>query len=243
MYDHTERLLVTFQKINEQAEVVLARQVYNELGQLKEKKLHNDLQSTAFAYNERGWMTGSSSNEFSMELRYNENITGEADAQFNGNIANQLWGQGNSLPYSFGYRYDKLNRLKKGITAGLTNVMSEQMEYDVMGNFKWLSRDGGNANHYDYPHGNQLWYVAYVTNGYAYDANGNATTDGRSGYSIQYNHLNLPRYIPDMKLTYTYDATGRKLSKNSNGSFRNYVDGIEYKPDGTIDFLFRQLKA
>ncbi|NTE04309.1 RHS repeat-associated core domain-containing protein [Agrobacterium tumefaciens] len=236
-YDHVGRPLVTFQKINEQAEVVLARQVYNELGQLKEKKLHNDLQSTAFAYNERGWMTGSSSNEFSMELRYNENITGEADAQFNGNIANQLWGQGNSLTYSFGYRYDKLNRLKKGITAGLTNVMSEQMEYDVMGNFKWLSRDGGNANHYDYPHGNQLWYVAYVTNGYAYDANGNATTDGRSGYSIQYNHLNLPRYIPDVKLTYTYDATGRKLSKDNNGSFRNYIDGIEYKPDGTIDFI------
>ena len=102
------------------------------LGQLKEKKLHNDLQSTAFAYNERGWMTGSSSNEFSMELRYNENITGEADAQFNGNIANQLWGQGNSLPYSFGYRYDKLNRLKKGIAAGLTDPVSEQMEYDVM---------------------------------------------------------------------------------------------------------------
>ena len=123
------------------------------------------------------------------------------------------------------------------LTAGLTNVMSEQMEYDVMGNFKWLSRDGGNANHYDYPHGNQLWYVVYVTNGYAYDANGNATTDGRSGYSIQYNHLNLPRYIPDMKLTYTYDATGRKLSKNNNGSFRNYIDGIEYKPDGTIDFI------
>jgi len=146
-------------------------------------------------------------------------------------------GRETSLPYSFGYRYDKLNRLKKGITAGLTNVMSEQMEYDVMGNFKWLSRDGGNANHYDYPHGNQLWYVAYVTNGYAYDANGNATTDGRSGYTIQYNHLNLPRYIPDVKLTYTYDATGRKISKNNNGSFRNYIDGIEYKPDGTIDFI------
>ncbi|OWK68845.1 DUF6443 domain-containing protein, partial [Pedobacter sp. AJM] len=103
-YDHTGRQLATFQKINDQAEVVLAHQVYNELGQLKEKKLHNDHQSTAFADNERGWMTGSSSNEFSMELRYNENITGEADAQFNGNIANQLWGQGNSLPYSFSYR-------------------------------------------------------------------------------------------------------------------------------------------
>ena len=115
--------------------------------------------------------------------------------------------------------------------------MSEQMEYDVMGNFKWLSRDGGNANHYDYPHGNQLWYVAYVTNGYVYDDNGNTTTDGRSGYSIQYNHLNLPRYIPNIKLTYTYDGTGRKLNKNSDGSLRNYIDEIEYKPDGTIDFI------
>ncbi|AZI24067.1 hypothetical protein EA772_01430 [Pedobacter sp. G11] len=67
--------------------------------------------------------------------------------------------------------------------------------------------------------------------------NGNATTDGRSGYTVQYNHLNLPRHIPNINLTYTYDASGRKLRKNANGSVRNYIDGIEYKPDGTIDFI------
>jgi len=38
-------------------------------------------------------------------------------------------------------------------------------------------------------------------------------------------------------LVYTYDATGKKLSKNANGSIRNYVDGIAYKPDNTIDFI------
>ena len=38
-------------------------------------------------------------------------------------------------------------------------------------------------------------------------------------------------------MVYTYDATGKKLSKNANGSIRNYVDGIAYKPDNTIDFI------
>ena len=38
-------------------------------------------------------------------------------------------------------------------------------------------------------------------------------------------------------MVYTYDATGKKLRKNANGSIRNYVDGIAYKPDNTIDFI------
>nr|WP_315422816.1 hypothetical protein [uncultured Pedobacter sp.] len=39
-------------------------------------------------------------------------------------------------------------------------------------------------------------------------------------------------------LSYTYYATGNKLVKNSNGTVRNYIDGIEYKSDGTtIDII------
>lgn len=181
-------------------------------------------------------MRSRKSNEFSIELKYNDAIDG-AEAQYNGNIANQRWSAGEALPYTFVYIYDKLNRLKRGAASGLSYPMSEQVGYDVMGNFKYLSRDGGNANSYDYQHGNRLWYVAYVTSGYDYDVNGNATTDGRSGYTIEYNHLNLPRHIPNINLTYTYGASGRKLRKNANGSVRNYIDGIEYKPDGTIDFI------
>jgi len=230
-YDHQGRPLATFEKINNQAEITLNHMVYNELGQLKQKKRHNDIQTTEYTYNERNWMTGSTSNEFSMELRYENGTT----PRYNGDITNQLWGAGSSLNNTFTYTYDRLSRLTKGSSSGIT--MSEELTYDVMGNIKSLARDGGNANYYDYQNGNQLWYVAYVTNGYSYDINGNVIVDGRSGFTMEYNHLNLPKRIPNINLNYTYDATGRRLRKNSNGNLRNYIDGIEYTLDGSIDFV------
>ncbi|WP_443946617.1 hypothetical protein ACJVDH_05795 [Pedobacter sp. AW1-32] len=80
-------------------------------------------------------------------------------------------------------------------------------------------------------------YVGNVTDAYEYDANGNAIVDGRLHFNVEYNQLNLPKRISNINLNYTYDASGRKLRKNSNNSLRNYIDGIEYKPEGTIDFI------
>jgi len=67
--------------------------------------------------------------------------------------------------------------------------------------------------------------------------------DGLSGISLTYNYLNLPATAvrttsTAVNLSYTYDATGNKLAKNSSSTVRNYVNGIEYKPDGTtIDII------
>ncbi|SES26626.1 hypothetical protein [Pedobacter rhizosphaerae] len=69
-YDHVGRKIATFENINSQGEIALSHLEYNEIGQLKNKHLHNDKQLTAFAYNERGWMTNSSSDQFSMKLGY-----------------------------------------------------------------------------------------------------------------------------------------------------------------------------
>ena len=165
------RPIATFQKINDQTEVTLAHQIYNELGQLKEKRLNNDKQITSLAYNERGWMTGSSSNEFSINLKYNDGTL----PQFNGNIANQVYNNG-GIQNTFTYNYDKLNRLIKGEVS--PTLMSEVITYDVMGNITSLNRDSASPRTYHY-NGNKLYFAAEVTNGYVYDANGNATTDGR----------------------------------------------------------------
>ncbi|WP_443946593.1 RHS repeat-associated core domain-containing protein [Pedobacter sp. AW1-32] len=166
-----------------------------------------------------------------MELKYQDGTM----PSYNGNISNQYWGTGNTFPNVFTYTYDKLNRLTKGASTGVS--MSEELTYDVMGNIETLARDGGNPNWYDYPNGNQLWYVAYISDGYEYDGNGNAVVDGRLRKTVEFNHLNLPKSVSGINLAYTYDATGRKLRKNNNGSLRNYIDGIEYKPEGTIDFI------
>lgn len=58
--------------------------------------------------------------------------------------------------------------------------------------------------------------------------------------------LNLPETVTAttpsaINLTYTYDANGNKLRKVSVGptttTYANYIDGIQYKDDATIDFI------
>jgi RHS repeat-associated protein len=212
--------------------------VYNQIGQLKSKELHSSdgttfLQETRFSYNERGWMTGSTSGQFSIRLGYDT----LANAQYNGNISVQKWGS--SLGNVYTYRYDGLNRLVNGSTTAGTVPMAEVLTYDVMGNIKTLTRDGYGGGAYVYT-GNRLDSIVGSTGSYAYDVNGNATTDGRNGMSLTYNHLNLPATASKsgLSLAYTYDATGQKLRKLNltSSTTTDYVDGIQYT-NGSIDFI------
>lgn len=207
-YDHMGRKLATMEEINGKGEVVLSKLDYNEIGQLKNKNQHSNdgvsfLQQTGFTYNERGWMKSSINSFFSMQLDYQENGSG----LYNGNIGKQTWSPNSVLSSSSTsttYNYDKLNRLFAASSSGIT--MNESLSYDVMGNINTLSRDGGNANKYHY-NGSRLYYAEYVTNGYDYDENGNATVDGRTGFHFQYNQLNLPSAVTNgTSLNYVYDA-------------------------------------
>src|SRR4051812_36271287 len=76
---------------------------------------------------------------------------------------------------------------------------------------------------------------------YAYDSNGNLTSDNNKQISlIHYNHINLVdtiSYTDGRKMIYTYTATGQKLSEQAilvNGTIkqkRDYVDRILYRND------------
>ena len=87
---------------------------------------------------------------------------------------------------------------------------------------------------------------------YAYDLNGNLTSDANKGYNdIQYNSLNLPKRVgtTSQYITYIYDAGGTKLAKVGtdritttyyagsfvyNGSSLNFITNSEgmYLPGG-----------
>lgn len=234
-YDHMGRKLATFEKINNQDEVVLNHLTYNEIGQLKQKSLHNDLQTTDFAYNERGWLKTSMSPEFSIDLKY-EDAADPLLAQYNGNISQQLYNNGS--PNAFAYSYDKLNRLTN---ANAGNNLSEVVSYDVMGNIKSLFRDGFGTNMYNGYEGNRLSFISGFTNStYSYDSNGNLNEDTQKDISnIVYNHMNLPIHILSGwgDIYYDYDALGTKLRKRSDaGAIVSYVDGIQYT-NGSIDFI------
>src|SRR5690606_19343951 len=244
-YDHVGRLTATKKKVNGQPEIIQSRLRYNEIGQLREKKLHsenegtNSIDSIRYTYNERGWTTAAASPRFTYRLDYDRDSvrTLLANAEYNGNISQQHFGHGASTNSTFSYSYDSLNRLTNGSSTG--TVMSEVLAYDDMGNITNLKRDG-HATGISYTYtGNRLMSLSGALTGtYTYDANGNATKD-RTGMTFSYNHLNLPKTATKSgtSVTYLYDALGTKLRKTatvgSTTTQRDYVGGIEYSKVGT----------
>ena len=251
-YDHMGRKKRTYQKTGDGGErVELASLRYNEVGQLKDKALHNNLQSTSYSYNPRGWLKTSSSGQFNMTLKYEDGTS----PQWNGNISAQEWNGG-----SYAYRYDKLNRLVSGIAADGRSEKS--IDYDLNGNIMALQRyTSASAKEdglkYTYS-GNRLRSVydsvaAYAntqyqqpgTTGYGYDLNGNMTARTHSVNSqnniteIKYNVLNLPQKVMlgnGTVMQYVYDAAGRKLRKLAGTAATEYISGIQYTGT-TLDFI------
>lgn len=258
-YDHMGRKIQTKEAIASGTSVlpeptILSQVTYNELGQLLSKKQHSDnkgasfLQNTSYAYNERGWLSminnpaiaPTTQTMFAMQLGYN---TGSSP-QYKGNIASQQWYSYQGSSQTFNYGYDQLNRL----TSGVSGIMSETgISYDLGGNIQSLKRDAATAYGYTYYSGtNQLQSVSGLTTGsYAYDLNGNATTDARTGAGLTYNLLNLPKTAVKggtgaFNLAYTYSASGEKLRKVSGATIIEYIGGIQYDNlSGTtgIDFI------
>ncbi len=150
-----------------QAQIIVAQNNYNEIGQIIKKGLHSInggtsfLQTLNYRYNARGWLTNinnpklssdggltsvSSNDQFGMDLKYDDATS--ATKQYNGNIAtlksNNKMGT-DTLIYD--YSYDKLNRLVSAISSGAspaltakTNYYNENMSYDNMGNIQTMNR-------------------------------------------------------------------------------------------------------
>ncbi|KAA8482589.1 RHS repeat-associated protein [Arcticibacter tournemirensis] len=235
-YDHMGRKTHTWESINNAAEVLLAKNNYNEVGQLWKKELHNGLQTTTYTYNERGWLSGSNSTKFDLQLRYNQTTKG-ALPQYNGNISEQEYTGDYSGHRWFTYQYDALNRLEKSVYNN-SNLLGEQLAYDKMGNITSLTRSGYGPLTYTYDGYGRLGSVSgFKAGSYVYDANGNAYSDGTRGVTITYNELNLPSLVSGTgTATYTYDAAGNKLRSVQGGTTRDYIAGIQYT-NGEIDFI------
>lgn len=169
-YDHTGRLLTLYHQINDEEKVLLVGNIYNELGQLLEKNLHQENtsastteefeQSLDYTYNIQGWLTAVNDSElsdeeepnkdlFGMELYYNtsSNLDNQ-QSLYNGNISAMRWsdaseiGSDNSRAYT--YDYDKLDRLKAADhfeNNSITNQFDVSgLAYDLNGNIETLKR-------------------------------------------------------------------------------------------------------
>jgi RHS repeat-associated protein len=137
VYDHAGRVLQAYRQINSDPEKLLVQYVYNKLGQVVDKKLHNIsgntfLQSVDYRYSIRGWLksinnaqltndSGATNDDiddyFGMELAYNTVESGLSNTQYyNGNISATKWKgpgtTGAADQRSYKYTYDKSDRLK-----------------------------------------------------------------------------------------------------------------------------------
>lgn len=259
-YDHLGRKVQSQQQIGSGPNILLSKNDYNEIGQLKTKHLHSEnsgssyLQSVNYSYNERGWLQSSKTdgNLFNLNLYYNQPTDNTYSKLYNGNIAEMAYTKTGAANVFFNYNYDQLNRLTNATTTG-SSTLGEQVTYDVMGNIKTLIRTGNLPATlvYNYYNSNASNQLQAVTNGgnafrsYSYDANGNATSDG-GAKQISYNLFNLPQTVTQggtQLATYIYDATGTKLSYQGSDGYWNYIGGIVYQGSTASNIAIQSIQT
>ena len=226
-YDNGGRLVNTFQTVNEGDRVLVANNVYNEMGEQIERNLHSTdngasfLQSMDYRSNIRGWLTsvnnadlssGGSNDDsndlFGMELDYTTGATVAGTtipANFDGNISVAKW-QSNNLEdapkkQAFGYKYDNLGR-----------ITSANYAADNSGN--WT----GDQNYYS-----TTYSYKDVQGGFD-----QVTREGRLGEAST-------TTIDD--LTYSYYANSNQISKvlDDSDNDEGFSDGFNSTTEFTYD--------
>ncbi len=225
-YDAMSRLLWIKHSTNGAADVMVAKNEYNELGQLVDKKLHSTdggttyKQSADYRYNIRGWLTkineadvapvaagDAPADYFGMELAYQNALAGTAaTSQFSGNISAVQWSKGyggTARRQAYTFAYDNMNRLK-------------------------------DANHFDYERILGVWSWNSNANGYGenltYDLNGNINTLIRKGFKGA-SMDNLTFTYSGNKLSFVNDAADPTLGfVNGNTG----TDDYSYDANGSL---------
>ncbi|SJZ85874.1 DUF6443 domain-containing protein [Sediminibacterium ginsengisoli] len=215
LYDRNGRVLEIKRTLNDDANTTryLARNSYDELGQLKEKKLGQkgagnttELELQDYSYNIRGWLKGvnnaysqgTGNRWFGMELNYDY---GYDHNQYNGNIAGMQWrSAGDGERRSYGYGYDNANRLLYG---DFNQYTSSNWDQTAGLNFSMKMGDGIHADS-------------------AYDANGNILAMTQNGWkgtvSGQIDKLSYDYFSNSNKLKSVFDASNDPNTKL--GDFR-----------------------
>jgi RHS repeat-associated protein len=215
---------------------MIAKNEYNEIGQLVTKKLHNEitpLQTLNYTYNIRGWLkkindpASLGSDVFGEELLYNEGLSVlGGTAQYNGNISGMKWrttGTTSSTTYDsysqgYGFTYDGLNRLLNAnygysttsTLARNTNYDAAVTGYDFNGNITGMKQNGYTG-------------TAYGTiDNLAYTYTGNQLTNVKENATLT-SGLDFTESSTSTTATeYTYDANGnmiKDLNKNAQVTY------------------------
>jgi len=246
-YDNGGRLSSITQSNNGSADQVVGKYVYNELGQLVDRKLHQKsdgtyLQSVDYRYNIRGWLASINSADlahnndagdppdlFGMELSYDNTEAGFIDGTtykpyYTGQIAAVKWKVASDAnttrpERSYRYTYDAANRLRKAYSAALSGTT-------------WSTELGGYNENADYDQNGNVLHIDRNTvyNGsvftmdnltYSYTASG--TTFGNQLQKVDDAVANTAgmtefKNNASQAIEYTYDADGNLLTDANKGS-------------------------
>jgi RHS repeat-associated protein len=225
-YDHAGRLINTWHKIDNGANILLAKNEYNEIGQLVDKKLHStaanasdNRQSVDYRYNIRGWLTsmnnsqltndGTTNNDvgdfFGMNLLYQNNDANlGSTGLFNGNISGMKWsvgyGQADLKELGYNFTYDPMNRLQHA-------------------NSRMNKTNMWQAGYYD-------------ENNLTYDLNGNIKTLKRKGdNNLQVDDLEYSYGTAGNRLQYVWDKTTNTTDKLKGFADGNSGTAVDYNYD------------
>ncbi|MHA3046234.1 DUF6443 domain-containing protein [Riemerella anatipestifer] len=262
-YDHQNRLLQHYHKVDSGVEELLANHTYDELGRVAVKKVGGSigapLQQLDYSYNIRGWLTKLNRPEdlgmdlFGFELRYQNPVASDAKQQprYNGNIAQMDWvSRQDGQLRRYTYQYDPLNRLrnayysKPNATVPITNAYDEYLAYDANGNITTLHRFGGSDQNmavkideltYTY-NGNQLTKVVDATRNISgYPLGGNAITYDANGNMTSLLDKKISRIGYN-----TLNLPNQVQSEAGNLSYIYRADGAKLKKEfntNVIDYL------
>ena len=259
-YDLQNRLTKHEHKINSNPPEILAENEYNEIGQLKKKKVGNNIQEIEYSYNIRGWMTGinldpngnfQSGKLFNYKVNYNNlleglplpngDVTTPIEPKWNGNIAEVLWkNRDDTNVKRYGYVYDKVNRLTAGLYQSPLNLTSkehsERLTYDLNGNIMTLKRSAyfmGTATDLI----DNLTYNDYKGNKFTYVTDDTGDSNGYEGGENPVSY-DLNGNMTDMmdkgisEITYNHLNLPNKIIINEEGTTDIIIQTL-YSADGT----------
>ncbi|MDW9378607.1 DUF6443 domain-containing protein [Chryseobacterium sp. JV558] len=261
-YDSQNRLLTQTHQIGSNPVEYLSQNKYNELSQLESKKVGgtaavSPLQTIAYQYNIRGWMTkvndpaNLNGKLFGYEMKYNNPVyTNTSSGRFNGNIAEIDWNISSAEGLKrYNYQYDSLNRMLKGAysqpnsSVAQNDYFNEELSYDLNGNiktlkrFSWPAAGGTTAEKiddliYNYQNGDKSNVLDRITlpPGVINNRSGYDALQGTMAYNPNGNMTDHPDR--KMKIIYNYLNLPNYISVNE-GLIGISNTSYTYRADGT----------
>jgi hypothetical protein len=254
LYDHAGRLLTIKKTLDDNGNTTryLARNTYDELGQLVQKREgQKGLGDTSAmevldnTFNIRGWLqgvnkdysSGTGTRWYGMELNYDY---GFATNQYNGNIAGTQWrSRGDGERRAFGYAYDAANRILSADfnqytssawnkNAGLDFSLTS-MSYDPNGNILNLSQKSWKISGSDLIDSLLYTYTSYsnkLLN--VIDVQNDTTTKLGDFRSSKTYMTTLSNSKTNSAIDYTYDGNGNLLKDRNKDIGNSATSGITY---------------